>query len=120
MYIFFYYLSLEFKRYVTTREDNLMTINTSHDPYWDAVVYLFSRHSKLKNYIKYIDQNTHTIKVAEIKKLSNQWSTSEKFFLDLALHLYNSDHHVDLNVVDRLDANNRKLFFNALDRRFSR
>lgn len=87
---------------------------------WATVLYLFQNHSKLQNYLKYenFDLDNGLINVKHLLKLSKPWSKSEKFMLYLAIHLFNGEVNVDLNDMDYLDSNNKKLVRKALEIRF--
>ncbi|UQD53394.1 hypothetical protein C0971_16230 [Bacillus methanolicus] len=88
--------------------------------YWKPVIYLFSEHPKLQNYYttEYFDLNARGINVKKLRQISKYWSTSEKFILNLALHLYNSSTPIDLGEIDYLDEKNKKLVLTALQFRF--
>jgi hypothetical protein len=96
------------------------------DRYWKGVLHLFSKHYKLQRCLntKYFDLETGTIEIAALKRLargtktSASWSTSEKFMLNLALHLYNDNNKVNLSDMDFLDDYNKKLAMEAIKLRF--
>lgn len=92
------------------------------DRYWKGVLHLFKNHSKLQSYFttKYFDLENGSIKVAALKKVAAPWSQSEKFMLNLALHLYNERNKVNLSDMDYLDDYNRKLAMEAITLRFFR
>lgn len=98
----------------------------TRDRYWKGVIHLFSNHYKLKQCFitKYFDLEGEMIKATALKRLSKgtstsaSWSTSEQFMLNLALHLFNDQHKVNLSDIDYLDDNNKKLAFEALKLRF--
>jgi hypothetical protein len=77
-------------------------------------------HSKLKSVFttKYFDLENGSIKIAALKKMAGPWSQSEKFMLNLALHLYNERNKVNLSDMDYLDSYNRKLAMEAITKRF--
>jgi hypothetical protein len=81
------------------------------DPYLDTLIFLFSNHSKLQRYLTddYINIYEGIIEEEKLKKLSKSWSQSEKFILQLALHLYSGRGKLDLNDIDYLDAKNKHL-----------
>jgi hypothetical protein len=93
-----------------------------NDRYWRAVIHLFQNHWKLKSVFttKYFDLENGTIKVAALKKVAGPWSSSEKFMLNLALHLFNEKNKVNLSDMDCLDEDNRELAIEAIKLRFSR
>ncbi len=91
------------------------------DRYWRGLLHIFMNHAKLKQYLSadYIDFNELTVKVDKLKKASRGWSTSEKFMLALALHLYNGRNKVDMSEADRLDEKNTEIALKALRLRYA-
>ena len=87
---------------------------------WNVVMYLFNEHDKLQRYFTnaYFNMDAQIIDQKALLKVSKPWSRSEQFILKLALHLYNSSIKIDLNDMDCLDANNKKLVKEALFIRF--
>ncbi|KZN99988.1 MULTISPECIES: hypothetical protein [Bacillus] len=94
------------------------SVNLTGDRNWDTMMHLFLEHPKLSKYLDCVDQENGYIEKEKLKKLSAPWSTSEKFVLDFALHLYDADHHVNLHQIDYLDVHNRALIFGAFGYRF--
>lgn len=94
----------------------------STDRYWKGLIHLFKSHYKLQDYFttKYFDLDSGSIKVVALKRAAGPWSQSEKFMLDLALHLYNDRNKVNLSDMDYLDDYNRKLAMEAITLRFFR
>ncbi|MGE8207743.1 hypothetical protein ACQKP0_25055 [Heyndrickxia sp. NPDC080065] len=92
------------------------------DRYWKGVIHLFKNNAKLKSVFttKYFDLEDEVIKVASLKKAIAPWSQSEKFLVNLALHLYNEDNKVNLSYMDYLDDYNKKLAMEAITLRFFR
>lgn len=92
------------------------------DRYWTSLLYIFSHHAKLSRYMipEYIDINAGIVQIRKLKETAKPWSRSEKFMLDLALHLFNERNKVNLSDMDHLDANNSKLALNAIQIRFQR
>lgn len=92
------------------------------DRYWKGTIHLFKNHSKLQDYFttKYFDLDNGTIKIAALKKVAGPWSSSEKFMLNLALHLYNERNKVHLSDMDHLDDYNKNLAMEAITLRFFR
>ncbi|WP_240421608.1 hypothetical protein [Paenibacillus periandrae] len=90
------------------------------DRYWSGTLYLFLNNPKLNRYltIQYFNLEEGTIQAAALKKLAKPWAESEKFMLNLALHMYNEQHKVNLSDMDHLDFNNKQLVFEALRLRF--
>jgi hypothetical protein len=90
------------------------------DRYWKGVLHLFQNQWKLKSMFttKYFDLENGVIKTTTLKKATAGWSQSEKFMLNLALHLYNDCHKVNLSDMDYLDDYNKKLVMEALKLRF--
>lgn len=94
----------------------------SKDMYWKGVLHLFRNNAKLKSVFttKYFDLENGTIKITALKRLAGPWSQSEKFMLNLALHLFNDINKVNLSDMDYLDDYNRKLAMEAITLRFFR
>lgn len=92
------------------------------DMYWKGVIHLFQNNSKLKGLFttKYFDLESGSIKITALKRAAAPWSQSEKFMLNLALHLYNDSNKVNLSDMDYLDDCNRKLAMEAITLRFFR
>ncbi|MFF2449327.1 hypothetical protein ACFVSW_19995 [Neobacillus sp. NPDC058068] len=90
------------------------------DCYWKGVIHLFQNHYKLQDVFntKYFDLENGNIKIASLKKLAGPWSQSEKFMLNLALHLYNERNKFNLSDMDYLDDYNKKLAMEAITLRF--
>ncbi|AIQ63888.1 hypothetical protein PSTEL_13145 [Paenibacillus stellifer] len=94
----------------------------SKDRYWCGTLHLFMQHSLLHRYFtpKYFDFEEETIDSAALKRLSRPWSQSEKFMLNLALHLFNENlAKVNLSDMDFLDGTNKQLVIEALQLRFN-
>lgn len=94
----------------------------SDDMYWKGLVHLFQNNAKLKSLFttKYFDLESGTIKITALKRAAAPWSQSEKFMLNLALHLYNDRNKVNLSDMDYLDDYNKKLAMEAITLRFFR
>lgn len=92
----------------------------STDRYWKGVIHLFKNNWKLKSVFntKYFDMECGEIKITALKRIAGPWSQSEKFMLNLALHLYNERNKVNLSDMDYLDEYNKKLAFEAIKMRF--
>ncbi|EOR24994.1 hypothetical protein A499_06320 [Niallia nealsonii AAU1] len=92
------------------------------DRYWKGVLHLFGNHSKLKSVFttQYFDIENGVIKVASLKRAAGPWSQSERFMLNLALHLYNESNKVNLSDMDYLDDYNKKIAMEAITLRFFR
>ena len=93
---------------------------SSHNSNWSTVLHLFNEHDKLQRYLtsNYFDLEEQFVDQKALLKVSKPWSRSEKFVLKLALHLYGGTVKIDLNDIDYLDANNKKLVFEAFCIRF--
>lgn len=91
------------------------------DRYWKSLIHIFLNCSKLKICFttKYFDLEDCNVKVAALKNLSKPWSSSERFMLNLALHLFNENNKVNLSDMDYLDENNRKIALEAIRMRFN-
>jgi hypothetical protein len=96
--------------------------NLSSDRYWKPVIHLFQNNAKLKRMFtaKYFDLDGGSINITALKRAASPWSQSEKFMLNLALHLYNERNKVNLTDMDYLDDYNRKLAMEAITMRFFR
>lgn len=90
------------------------------DRYWKSLIHIFLNHSKLKTYFttEYFDLQERTVKIGKLKALSKPWSSSERFMLNLALHLFNERNKMNLSDMDYLDANNTKIALEAIQMRF--
>ncbi|QVY60966.1 DUF6075 family protein [Cytobacillus gottheilii] len=99
---------------------NVIPSYMSNDRYWRAVIYLFKNNVKLQSVFttKYFDLEEGTIKITALKRNAAPWSSSEKFMLNLALHLFNQNNKVNLSDMDLLDDNNKKLAMEAIRLRF--
>jgi len=88
--------------------------------HWRSMIYLFQNHPKLQKHFttKYFDLENETIKIRSLKLLAKPWSDSEKFMLDLALHLFNDSNKVDLGRMDYLDQNNTIMALKAIELRY--
>jgi hypothetical protein len=90
--------------------------------YWKGVIHLFQNNAKLKGLFttKYFDLESGSIKITALKRTAAPWSQSEKFMLNLALHLYNDSNKVNLSDMDYLDDYNKKIAMEAITLRFFR
>ncbi|GIQ67404.1 hypothetical protein DUZ99_02265 [Xylanibacillus composti] len=88
--------------------------------YWVAVFYLFKEHPRLNMCFntRYFDFSNERLKTRTLKKHAAPWSDSEKFMLDLALHLFNPSNKVDLSGMDLLDPFNTELALEAIKIRY--
>jgi hypothetical protein len=99
---------------------NVIPPGIMKDRYWRGLIHLFQNHYKLKGVFttKYFDMESGSIKIASLKRTAAPWSQSEKFLLNLALHLYNERNKVNLSDMDCLDDYNKKLAMEAISLRF--
>jgi hypothetical protein len=90
------------------------------DRYWRGLLYLFGSNPKLQQYFTtyFFDLEAGVVRTLELKKRSRSWSNSERFLLDLACHLYNENHKVNLSDMDLLDQSNKELALSAIRLRF--
>ncbi|WP_035101032.1 hypothetical protein [Aneurinibacillus terranovensis] len=90
------------------------------DRYWKPVLFLFSEHPKLKQHFttKYFDLESEMIDISALKNAARHWATSEKFMLNLALHLFNERNKLNLSEIDCLDSQNKELALKAISLRF--
>jgi hypothetical protein len=90
------------------------------DRYWRGTLHIFMNNPKLQHYVaSYIDFEDCTINADGLKRLARPWSDSEKFMLNLALHLFNERNKVNLSDMDYLDTNNRQIALKAIQMRFA-
>lgn len=90
------------------------------DRYWKGLIHIFQMHGKLQRYFtsEYFDLDTRTVHAEKLKRVSAPWSQSEKFMLQLALHMYNERHKVNLSDLDYLDPNNKQIAYKAIQLRY--
>lgn len=88
---------------------------------WRGTIFLFSKHPKLQQYFtnEYFDLASRSIETTKLRSIAKPWSESEKFALNLALHLNGITSNVDLSNMDYLDSSNKQLAFEALRLRYS-
>ncbi|ANY70439.1 hypothetical protein BBD42_31035 [Paenibacillus sp. BIHB 4019] len=103
-----------------TNQATTIPAHLMQDRHWKGTLHLFSQNDKLRMYFtaKYFNIPEGIIKTAALKTLSKPWSESEKFMLDLALHLYSDSNKVNLSDMDYLDSNNKRLALEAIRMRF--
>lgn len=91
------------------------------DRYWGPIIFLFQKNPKLKQYFstKYFDLQERVVKVDSLKRAARPWSPSERFMLNLALHLYNERHKLNLSDMDHIDYENKEMAFTAMMMRFN-
>lgn len=89
------------------------------DKYWRGTLHIFTQNEKLKYAAApYVDVEDCTINRAGLKRISKPWSRSERFMLELALHLYSERNKVNLTDMDYLDSRNKQIAFEAIKLRF--
>ncbi|MNW54439.1 hypothetical protein D3C74_320400 [compost metagenome] len=91
------------------------------DRHWCGMLHLFRNQDTLKRFLteQYFDLEEGSIRVVALKRLARPWSQSEKFMLNLALHLFNEQlAKVSLSDMDYLDTRNKQLAFEAMKLRF--
>ncbi|MEK3722265.1 hypothetical protein [Paenibacillus sp. FSL H8-0034] len=90
------------------------------DRYWSGTLHLFINSPKLQRCLttQYFDLNSGTIEAYALKNLAKPWAESERFMLDLALHMYSEKNKVNLSNMDYLDSSNKALVYEALRLRF--
>lgn len=88
--------------------------------YWAPCIHIFNNHNRLRTLFtsKYFDVENEHIEVRKLKLASRPFSMSEKFLLNLAMHLYNERNNVNLSDMDYLDASNKRLALEAINLRF--
>jgi hypothetical protein len=94
--------------------------NLFSDRHWRGLLYLFGSNPKLKQYFNthFFDLDAGTVRTIELKRISRPWSNSERFMLNLALHLFNENNKVNLSDMDYLDRSNKELALSAIRLRF--
>ncbi|MCA4756301.1 DUF6075 family protein [Mycolicibacterium fortuitum] len=89
------------------------------DRYWKGMLYIFLNNYKLQKFLlTHFDFQECTIDIEGLKRSSRGWSTSEKFMLSLALHLFNERNKINLSDMDLLDPSNMKIALKAIQMRF--
>lgn len=88
---------------------------------WRGTLHLFMNHHRLNSCLtsQYFDFEEETVDCEELKRTARGWDDSERFILDLALHLFNQRNKVNLSDMDYLDQANKKLAFEAISLRFN-
>ncbi|AYB47677.1 hypothetical protein [Paenibacillus lautus] len=90
------------------------------DRYWRGTLYIFLNNNKLqKLLLTHFDFHECSIDIEGLKRSSRNWSTSEKFMLSLALHLFNERNKINLSDMDILDPSNTKIALKAIQMRFA-
>lgn len=104
----------------TTTKSVSLVDRFSGDRYWLALMTIFSEQSKLQQYLnaQFFDLDNGIVDVPALKRIAKPWSNSERFMLDLALHLFNPRYKVNLSDMDLLDYRNRQLAFKAMHVRY--
>ncbi|MGG1673292.1 hypothetical protein ACIFOE_22175 [Paenibacillus sp. NRS-1783] len=89
------------------------------DRHWRGTLHIFVNNAKLQSYAApHVDFEDCTINISALKKMSRPWSQSEKFMLNLALHLFNESNKVNLSDMDYLDDYNKEIALKAIQLRF--
>ena len=90
------------------------------DRHWMALLHIFKNNGKLSSLLttKYFNLDDRIIHIRKLREVSKPWSESEKFMLDLALHLFNQRNKVNLSGMDHLDFYNMNLAIEAIRIRF--
>ncbi len=90
------------------------------DRYWKGTLYIFLNQHKLQKFlITHFDFEECSIDIEGLKRASRGWSSSEKFMLALALHLFNERNKVNLSDMDLLDSYNTQIAIKAIQMRFA-
>jgi hypothetical protein len=95
-------------------------VELQQDRYWGSFLHLFVNCSKLKMYFRpeFVDIENCDVHGDALLKIAGPWSPSEKFMLNLALHLFNERYVVNLSDMDGLDPSNKRIALDAIKRRF--
>lgn len=107
-----------------------MTLTTSNtgipvhlwqDRYWRGMLHLFVEQPRLKSLFtsRYFDFDSGIVECDAMKRAARPWSPGERFMLNLALHLFNERHKVNLSDLDYLDPNNKQIALKAIQLRFN-
>jgi hypothetical protein len=90
------------------------------DRYWISLLYIFKNHDRLSSLLttKYFDLKSQVVHINKLREATKPWSNSEKFMLDLALHLFNQRNKINLAGMDSLDSYNFNLAIEAIRIRF--
>ncbi|WP_213505448.1 hypothetical protein [Paenibacillus faecis] len=91
------------------------------DRYWRSLLFIFQNSPRLQPLLttQFMDPKRGVVHMTKLRAASKGWSQSEKFMLNLALHLYNETNKVNLSDMDYLDYEHKKVAFEALRIRFS-
>lgn len=91
------------------------------DKYWRSLLFIFQNSPRLQPLLttQYMDPKCGVVHTTKLRAASKGWSQSEKFMLNLALHLYNESNKVNLSDMDYLDYEHKKVAFEALHFRFA-
>lgn len=91
------------------------------DRYWGSMLHIFTENRKLQSYVgpEFVDMEAGEVNIAKLKRIARPWSNSERFMLNLALHLFNPRNKVELDGMDSLDAANTRIALEAIRMRYS-
>jgi hypothetical protein len=105
----------------TTAKQTGIPSHLWQDRYWRGTLHLFVEQPKLRTLFnsRYFDLENGDIQTEAMKRATRPWSPSERFLLNLALHLFNERHKLNLSDIDLLDHNNKQLALKAIQLRFS-
>jgi len=106
---------------MTTAQKTGIPNHLWQDRYWRGTLHLFVEQPALRRLFtsRYFDFESGIVEIDAMKRAARNWSPSEKFMLNLALHLFNERNKVNLSDMDYLDPNNKQLAFKAIQLRFS-
>ncbi|MEK3721985.1 hypothetical protein [Paenibacillus sp. FSL H8-0034] len=95
-------------------------VHLMKDRYWSGTLHLFLNNAKLQRCLttEYFDFEECTIRITALKRLAKPWSQSERFMLELALHMFSEGNKVNLSDMDYLDSSNKALVYEALRLRY--
>ncbi|MEK4062174.1 MULTISPECIES: hypothetical protein [unclassified Paenibacillus] len=91
------------------------------DRYWRGLLYIFTHHNKLKQFLKpeFVDFEELTVHVEALLEASKDWSLSEKFMLYAALYIFNGRVKFDMSDADRLNDKDADILITALRMRYA-
>lgn len=91
------------------------------DKYWRSLLFIFQNTPRLHPLLttQYMNPKQGVVHTTKLRAASKCWSQSEKFMLQLALHLFNESNRVNISDMDYLDSRQKEIAFEALRIRFS-
>lgn len=109
-------------RLVNPEERNAIPSQLFEDKYWKGLLHIFMNHGKLKHFLSdpaYFDFEEFTLHSDKLLEASKDWGTGERFMLEVALHMFNGIHKVDLSKADVLEDKYLEIVIHALRLRYA-